>query len=161
MEGSAMSTTTHEIPDCEIRFAVGFNPRVIILRMNNKVLTTVSDGKYMGWSLRLVRQAFKREIFDAEDKGLWAAIVEGIVPAPIQLTGELRKSYARLMEAHARLKLSGINFEKWPFKRRPPLRSRLQLSLVRHATRPRFGQRTPAETFPVYRASIGDVYAIA
>lgn len=155
-----MSTAIQEIPDCDIRFAVGFNPRAIILRMNNNVLATVSDGKYLGWSPRLVRRAFKREIFGTEDKGLWAAIVEGTAPTPIQLTGDLRKSYARLLRDHVRLKLKGINFEKWPF-RRPPLWSKLQLNLVRPAGRSVLGERQPAEIIPVYRASIGDVYASA
>ncbi len=157
MKGSAMSTARQTIPDCEIRIATGLFSRVIILRMNNNVLSTVSDGKYQGWSPRLVRRAFKREIFDAEDMGRWSAIVEGTHTAPIELDEDLQRSYDLLLEKHAQLKLWRIDFkERWYFKQ-PPIWSKIRLSLIRPASRSPHGERRPAERFTIYRAPIGRI----
>ena len=155
-----MRTTPRTIPDCDVQFVIG--PRVNILRMNNDVLRTVCDGEYEGWSPRLVRLAFKREIFDARGIGLWSKIFEGIEGIPIRLSDELQASYNALLDSHARVTLTRVNFDrKNPFKR-PPLWSRIKLTLVQPTTR-RLRFEQPAATGPIsiYNASIGRIDPIA
>lgn len=159
MKGVRMSTTEQTPSGYEVRFAAGLFSRVIILRMNalNELIGVARDGKYRGWSPRLVRRAFKREIFDAEDMGLWAGIVEGTKRAPFELSEALKESYQRLMERHVQVRIT---------KQRPglPFRERFGakviLTLVKPAQRPRYGEGTPRLTIPIYRASLGRIYAV-
>lgn len=153
-----MSTSTQELPDCDIRFTAGIAARVIILRMNKNVLTTLLDGEYQGWSPRLVRRAFKREIFDASDIALWSEIVEGTVECPIQLDEIHQLSYDRLMQHHARLSFKRLDLRRWSFHRPPPLWSRVTLTLVRPAGRRSYGQRIADAIVRVYHAPVGDIY---